>query len=125
MSNVKGRDNNLERRVRAALHKHGFRFRTHVRALPGRPDIVLPRFKTAIFVDGDFWHGFNFPRWRQKLAPFWQRKIATNRQRDVRNFRRLRRSNWAVIRLWQHQLEHDFDRCIRRVVDTVKARAFS
>jgi DNA mismatch endonuclease (patch repair protein) len=124
MSSVKGRDNPLERRVRAALHRHGFRFRTHVRGLPGRPDIVLPRFRTAIFVDGDFWHGFNFPRWQEKLAPFWQMKIATNRQRDARNFRRLRRSNWTVIRLWQHQLEHDFDRCIRRVVDTVTTRSF-
>jgi DNA mismatch endonuclease (patch repair protein) len=123
MSSVKSTNNRLETRVRAALHKRGFRFRTHVGTLPGTPDIVLPRFQTAIFVDGDFWHGFNFPRWQHKLAPFWQTKILTNRRRDARNFRRLRRSNWTVIRLWQHQLESDFDRHIDRVVRIVTARA--
>jgi DNA mismatch endonuclease, patch repair protein len=125
MSSVKGRDNPLEKRVRAALHRHGFRFRTHVRTLPGRPDIVLPKFQTAIFVDGDFWHGFNFPRWRHKLSPFWQIKIEANRNRDARNFRRLRRSNWAVIRLWQHQLDADFDRCIEHVIEALTTRAVS
>lgn len=123
MSSVKSTNNRLERRVRTALHKRGLRFRTHVRTLPGTPDIVLPRFQTAIFVDGDFWHGFNFPKWQHKLAPFWQTKILTNRRRDARNFRRLRRSNWMVIRLWQHQLEADFDRHIERVVRIVTTRA--
>lgn len=116
MSRVKSTDNDLEMGVRAALHKRGFRFRTHVRSLPGRPDIVLARYRIAIFVDGDFWHGFNFPRWRHKMAQFWQTKIATNRARDARNFRKLRRDDWVVIRIWQHQLKSDFDGCIDRIV---------
>jgi DNA mismatch endonuclease (patch repair protein) len=122
MSRVKNKDNDLEKRVRAALHKRGFRFRTHVRSLPGRPDIVLPKYRIAVFVDGDFWHGFNFPRWRHKMARFWQVKISTNRARDTRNFRKLRRDDWVVIRLWQHQLKADFDKCIDRVVDLAAPR---
>ena len=115
MSRVKRADNSLELKVRAALHRKGLRFRTHVRSLPGRPDIALAKHRTVVFIDGDFWHGFNFPRWRHKMAPFWQNKIALNRARDNRNFRRLRRDNWTVIRLWQHQLEADFDSCIERI----------
>jgi DNA mismatch endonuclease (patch repair protein) len=125
MSSVKSRDNPMERRVRSSLHRRGLRFRTHVRALPGRPDIVLSRFQVAIFVDGDFWHGFNFPRWRDKLSPSWREKIAMNRRRDAKNFRRLRRSDWTVVRLWEHQLESDFERCIERVVDVVARRGWS
>lgn len=123
MSRVKSTDNDLELRVRSALHKRGFRFRTHVRSLAGRPDIVLTRYRIAIFVDGDFWHGFNFPRWRHKMAQFWQTKIATNRARDARNFRKLRRGNWVVIRIWQHQLKADFDSCIDRIVSLATPRA--
>jgi DNA mismatch endonuclease (patch repair protein) len=121
MSRVKSTDNPLERKVRSALHKRGFRFRTHVRSLPGRPDIALPKYRTAVFVDGDFWHGFNFPKWRHKLAPFWQTKIATNRARDIRNFRKLRRRKWFVVRIWQHQLEADFERSIDRIVKAIAA----
>src|SRR5262245_3139305 len=123
MSNVKPVDNDLERRVRAALHRKGLRFRTHVKTLPGRPDIVLPKHRTVVFVDGDFWHGFNFPRWRHRMAPFWQLKIARNRERDSRNFRRLRRAEWTVIRLWQHQLEADFDGCIEFIVTGIRAKS--
>lgn len=123
MSRVKSTNNDLEMRVRAALHRRGFRFRTHVRSLPGRPDIVLARYRIAVFVDGDFWHGFNFPRWRHKMAQFWQTKIATNRARDARNFRKLRRGDWLVIRIWQHQLKADFDSCIDRIVSLAIPRA--
>ena len=116
MSRVKSRDNQFEKRVRSALHERGFRFRTHVQSLPGRPDIALSKYRVAVFIDGDFWHGFNFPRWRHKMAPFWQAKIAANRTRDTRNFRKLRRDHWVVVRIWQHQLKLDFDRCIDRIV---------
>jgi DNA mismatch endonuclease (patch repair protein) len=123
MSRVKSKDNDLEKRVRSALHRRGLRFRTHVRSLPGRPDIVLPRHRIAIFVDGDFWHGFNFPRWQHKMARFWQAKIATNRARDTRNFRKLRRADWVVVRIWQHQLKADFNDCIDRIVNLATPRA--
>ena len=60
MSRVKGKDTSIERLVRSELHKRGFRFRKHVKTLPGKPDIVFPKAKVAVFVDGDFWHGYDF-----------------------------------------------------------------
>ena len=67
MSRVKGKDTSLERVVRSALQKRGLRFRKHIARLPGKPDIIFPKEKIAVFVDGDFWHGYRFPQWKDKL----------------------------------------------------------
>ena len=120
MSQVKGRNTGLERLVRAGLRKHGLRFTTHVKALPGRPDIVFTAARVAVFVDGDFWHGYRFPLWRSKLAPFWRAKIAANRARDSRNFRKLRRMGWRVVRIWQHESRSDLHAAIGRVLTVVR-----
>jgi DNA mismatch endonuclease (patch repair protein) len=122
MSRVKNRDTGLERRVRAELRKNGLRFTTHVKALPGRPDIVFTAARVAVFVDGDFWHGYRFPLWKDSLPSFWQHKIATNRDRDKRNFRRLRRMGWTIVRVWQHASRSDMDRVIARIVTCVRPR---
>ena len=120
MSRVKTRDNPLEKFVRSELHRRGYRFRTHVRQLPGSPDIVFLRQKVAVFVDGDFWHGYRFSRWAYKLQPFWKEKIATNRKRDARNFQKLRRAGWSVIRLWEHELKSNPERSIARVLSRLE-----
>src|SRR5688500_10604715 len=99
MSRVKNRDTDLETAIRCGLHRRGLRFRKHVRLLAGSPDLVFPTARLAVFIDGDFWHGYRFPQWRRKLSPFWQAKIATNRDRDRRNFRKLRRNGWTVMRV--------------------------
>jgi DNA mismatch endonuclease (patch repair protein) len=72
--------------------------------------------KIAIFVDGDFWHGWRFISWRLKLSPAWEEKIAANMRRDRRVRRALRLSGWTVIRVWEHQIERDIDRCVNRIV---------
>ncbi len=115
MSRVRSKDTNIEKLVRSGLHKRGLRFRKHVKHLPGKPDIVFPSAGLAVFIDGDFWHGYRFPAWRKTLSPFWRKKIAGNRDRDAKNFRKLRRMGWRVIRLWQHEIERDLDRCISRI----------
>ena len=107
MSSIKGKDTRPERLLRSLLHREGMRFQKHRRDLPGTPDIVFTRARVAVFVDGDFWHGFRFPAWRQRLSPGWARKIETNRQRDRRNFQRLRRMGWSVVRIWEHQIYRD------------------
>ena len=122
MSRVRGKDTLLEKRVRSALHAHGLRFRKHVAGLPGKPDVVFPTEMIAIFIDGDFWHGWRFPRWKEDLSRFWQDKIEKNRQRDRRNFRRLRGRGWYVIRLWQHELEAEFDGALARLLELVQNR---
>jgi DNA mismatch endonuclease (patch repair protein) len=71
--------------------------------------------KVVLFVDGDFWHGFRFPAWKRRVSKFWQCKIAGNRARDQRNFRKLRRMGWRVMRVWKHQVKRDLESCIARV----------
>lgn len=122
MSRIKGKDTGLELRVRSALHRRGLRFRKHVKELPGKPDIVFRKNRVAVFVDGDFWHGYRFPSWEDKISDFWKRKISKNRERDAANHRKLRQMGWTVIRLWQHEIEVDFDACIDRILATVRAR---
>jgi len=122
MSRIKGKDTGLEMRVRSALHRRGLRFRKHVKDLPGKPDVVFRKARVAVFVDGDFWHGYRFPSWEDKVSDFWKKKINKNRERDIANHRKLRRMDWTVIRLWQHELEEDFDACIDRILEAVRGR---
>src|SRR5712692_1711575 len=94
MSRIKGKNTTPERYLCALLRASGVRFHQHDRALPGRPDFVFPDGRVAVYVDGDFWHGWRFPRWQHRLARFWRDKIAGNRERDARNFRKFRRKGW-------------------------------
>jgi DNA mismatch endonuclease, patch repair protein len=116
MSRVKGKNTVLEKAVFRALRKNNVTFRKHLRSLPGKPDIVLPENKIAIFIDGDFWHGWQFSRWEKRLSGFWRRKIRLNRSRDMRNFRILRKMGWQVTRVWGHQLKKDFSGTINKLV---------
>ncbi len=120
MSRIKGKDTGLETRVRSELHKRGFRFRKHLKELPGKPDVVFTRAKVAVFIDGDFWHGYKFSTWEHKVSDFWKTKISKTRERDVKNHRRLQDLGWTVIRLWQHELERDFEGCIGKVIAALK-----
>jgi DNA mismatch endonuclease (patch repair protein) len=122
MSRVKGKDTGLELIVRSELQKKGLRFRKHVKNLPGKPDIVFVKKKVAVFLDGDFWHGFRFPRWEHKLSKFWRKKIGETRKRDQRNFAKLRRMEWRVIRIWEHTIEKDLDGVVRRITKSIKKR---
>jgi DNA mismatch endonuclease, patch repair protein len=119
MARVRNRDTDLERRLRSELHRRGFRFRKHVRDLPGTPDIVFPSRRIVVFVDGDFWHGYRFPAWRDSVSEFWQAKIEKNRQRDRRNHRALHRMGWTVIRVWQHEIRRDLEACLKKITVTI------
>lgn len=123
MSKVKGRDTSLERIVRSHLHRRGLRFRKHVRDIPGNPDIVFPRQRIAVFIDGDFWHGYQFPKWKHKLSDFWQKKIEENRRRDQRNFARFRQMGWIVIRVWEHEIKSDLEMVVDRIEKCVRERS--
>ena len=88
MSRVRGKNTKPEMLVRSALHKRGLRSRKHRKELPGRPDIVFTRAKICVFIDGDFWHGYDFEVWKQKLTPYWQKKIGDTIERDRPELRR-------------------------------------
>ena len=109
MKRVKLKDGSLEKLVQRELRVRGLRFQRHVRSLPGSPDIVFPNERVAVFVDGDFWHGWRLPAWEHQLSKFWRDKLRGNRARDQRNFRRLRTRGWKVIRIWQHELARKGD----------------
>lgn len=120
MSRVKGKDTGLERVVRSELHKRGLRFRKHNSKLPGKPDIIFTKAKVVVFLDGDFWHGYRFPQWERSLSKFWRKKIGETRKRDQRNFAKLRRMGWQVIRIWEHSIDRDLNGVIRKICAALK-----
>lgn len=115
MSRIKGKNTKPELLVMSELRRRKIYFSTHAKDLPGRPDIVLRRIKLAVFIDGNFWHGWRFPLWKHKLSPKWQDKITQTRLRDQRNFRKLRRAGWKVIRIWEHQIEESVSDAVERI----------
>ena len=110
MSRIRGKDTKPEMLVRRWLWSQGYRYRLHVKSLPGRPDVVLRKLRTVIFVNGCFWHGhescrgFRLPETNEE---FWRSKIDANRRRDARNATLLRRMGWHVFTVWECQLTSD------------------
>lgn len=103
MSRIRSKDTKPEMLVRRELHRLGFRFRLHVRGLPGKPDIVLPKHRTVIQVKGCFWHGHTCIDGRipKSNREYWVPKLLNNRRRDSSNDRKLRRLGWSVRNLWE------------------------
>lgn len=116
MARIKGKNTKPELTVRRALHSLGYRFRLHRGDLPGRPDIVLPRHKTAIFIHGCFWHrhpGCSKASTPKTRTDFWRAKFETNVDRDRRNIQALRDAGWQVLIAWE---------CETREIKTLSAR---
>lgn len=116
MSRIRGKDTGPERDLARGMAAYGLEWEEHAGDLPGRPDFVFRKRKVAVFVDGDFWHGWHFKEWRDKLTEAWEKKIAENRRRDARNRRALRAVGWTVVRFWEHEIEKGAERCARRLV---------
>ena len=110
MSAIRGKNTKPEMRVRSLLHSLGFRFRLHRKDLPGKPDIVLPKYRTAIFVHGCFWHCHDCPYGRVIPATqreFWAAKRRANVERDARKRSELERDGWKVFVIWECQIKQD------------------
>lgn len=108
MAAIKGKDTKPEMIVRKYLFSRGLRFRIQVKELPGTPDIVLPKYKTVIFVNGCFWHGHEgckYFRLPKSNVEFWKEKIEHNVARDVRNEAELKALGWRVIRVWECEIK--------------------
>ena len=103
MSGIRGKNTKPEIQVRKALFKQGYRFRLHVKDLPGKPDIVLPKYKTAIFVHGCFWHKHDckYFKWPSSNTEFWKNKILDNVRRDKKHQAELKKSGWKVNIVWE------------------------
>ena len=110
MSCIKGKNTKPEELVRKYLFSQGFRYRKNDKRLPGHPDIVLPKYRTVIFVNGCFWHGHEGCKyfvWPQNNAEFWKNKINTNKERDRRKEDELKALGWKVIVVWECELKKD------------------
>lgn len=108
MSAIKGRDTKPEVLVRKLLHELGYRFRIQRKDLPGKPDIVLPKYKTAIFINGCFWHrhkGCKYASTPSTNSNFWEKKFAANVERDIRNYAALKEQGWNVLIIWECEVK--------------------
>jgi DNA mismatch endonuclease (patch repair protein) len=124
MSRIKSRDTKPELFVRKALHENGFRFRLHRRDLPGRPDIVLPKYNAVVFVQGCFWHAHHCQQGRipGTRSKFWKAKFEGNQKRDARNTRALRSAGWRVYTIWECELTNatNRDRAIEKLIGKLR-----
>ena len=110
MSRIKSKGTKPEVTLRKALFAHGFRYRVNVGTLPGKPDIVLPRYKTVIFVHGCFWHlhdGCKYAVMPKSNVDFWKKKLYRNKERDEENQKELEEMGWNVITVWECELKKD------------------
>jgi len=124
MRKIKSQNTKPEIKLRKALWNLGYRYRKNLKKLPGTPDIVYSKQRLAIFVDGGFWHGYN---WAEKMNSiksnrnFWIPKIERNMQRDHMNNQLLSQDGWYVMRFWEHEINKDFHGCVNRVISYLQA----
>lgn len=129
MKGIRSRDTQPEITVRKYLHAQGFRYRLHSRKLPGSPDLVLPRYRVAIFVHGCFWHrhqGCRYATTPSSNAERWKLKFDANTERDARKEAMLRAAGWKVLVVWECELRHAPEERLRQLVsDITDTRAVS
>ena len=114
MSKIRSKGTRFEKDFTAELAKRvKDKFETNVTSLRGKPDIVFRKRNICVFLDSNFWHGWQYPRWKHLLKnDFWRDKIEKNRKRDRDTTRYLKRNGWKVIRVWEHSIKSDFDACL-------------
>lgn len=124
MQNIKSKDTKIEVLLRKALWQKGFRYRKNYKVLPGKPDIVLTKYKIVIFCDGEFFHGKDWEVLRPRLeksnnSEFWISKISRNREHDDEINKKLLFMGWTVIRFWGDEIKKNTDECLRVIEETI------
>lgn len=124
MQNIKNKDTKIEVILRKALWKRGYRYRKNVKDIPGHPDIVLTKFKIAIFCDSEFFHGKDWEVLKPRLekgnnGQFWVDKISKNRERDEEVNKRLLFEGWTVIRFWGDDIKKHTEECVRVIEEVI------
>jgi len=122
MSKIKGKNTSPEIILRKVLWNLGFRYRLHNKKLPGNPDIFLGKYKLVIFIDGEFWHGYNWEKKKTQIKTnrdFWIPKIERNMQRDEDNNYKLADMGFKVLRFWEKSIKKDIDYCIQEITDYI------
>jgi DNA mismatch endonuclease (patch repair protein) len=120
MSKVRSKDSKIEILLRKELWRNGFRYRKNSTKYFGKPDIVLPKLKTVIFVDSCFWHGCkkhgSMPQTRRK---FWENKISRNKARDKEVSRFYKKEDWNIVRIWEHDIVGDLSRPLKKILHKI------
>jgi len=122
LSKVKGKNTKPEIILRKELWANGLRYRLNVNDLPGKPDIVIKKLKLAIFVDGEFWHGYNWAEMQKRFKKnreYWIPKIENNIQRDIKNNKELCAKGYTVVRLWEGEIKKNLSDCVKRIFNIV------
>lgn len=123
MSRIPSKNTKPEETVRKYLFSKGFRYRKNVSNLPGKPDIVLPKYKTAIFVNGCFWHGHDGCKYfvpPKTNIEFWNNKFEYNKSRDQKNYLKLKELGWNVILVWECEIRHgDKSVCLENLIHQI------
>lgn len=123
MSRIRSTNTTPEKILASLLKRAQVKFSQHISNLPGKPDFLFREERIAVFVHGDFWHGWQFPKLRKRLKPgYWLEKITRNRKRDRQHCRRLKKLGWHVIRIWEHELLADPGKCITKILALLKER---
>ena len=123
MSRIRAKNSKAEVMLRKALWNYGYRYRLYSDKLIGKPDIIFPKFRVVVFVDGDFWHGFDWENKKKKIKTnkaFWIPKIERNMQRDMAVTQTLLRQGWTVIRFWEHEIKKSLEGCVGEVLMKLK-----
>lgn len=119
MSDIRGKNTQPELILRKALWEKGIRYRLNVKKLPGKPDIVIGKAKLAIFIDGEFWHGYNWEEKKLRIKAnrdYWIPKIENNMARDLRNTADLEALGYKVLRFWEHEIRKNLEECISKTM---------
>ncbi|RRQ49960.1 very short patch repair endonuclease [Maribacter algicola] len=119
MSKIRGKNTKPEMVFRKALYASGYRYRVDYKKLIGKPDIVLNKYKTVIFIDGEYWHGKNWKERKPKIKTnraFWIAKIERNMQRDEEVNRELERLGYTIFRFWEIEVKKELEKCLQLVV---------
>lgn len=117
MSKIRSKNTKAEVLVFRELRRRGIYFQKHYNKAPGKPDIALPRKKKAVFIDGDFWHGYQFSKNKHRLPrKYWLKKIENNIKRDRQNRAKLRKEGWQVMRVWEHEVFKNFNKTIDKII---------
>ena len=124
MSRIRCKNTKPEEIVRKYLFSQGFRYRKNVKRLPGSPDIVLPKYRTVVFVNGCFWHAHTGCRWfvpPKSNTEFWQKKFQYNTDRDERNYQKLKELGWRVLIVWECEIRHgDAEKRLEQLAQEIK-----
>lgn len=121
MSGIRGKNTKPEILIRSLLHRRGFRFRLHDRKLPGKPDIVLPRYQAVILIHGCFWHGHDCHlfKWPSSNESFWKEKITRNKEVDARSRQELTLAGWRILTVWECALKGKHRRPLEEIADEI------